>query len=563
MPNAITTTGVTTVTQAELVSNFTQAYQTIYGSSINLASNTPDAQMMMIFIQAVLDNAQFLSQIAASFDPNQAVGVLLDQRAAINGIQRQAGTYTVTNVTLTMSQSVNLQGLDLYPTSPFTVADNAGNQWQLQTSQFGVSGTQSFAFQAANPGAILTTPNTITVPVTVVLGVTSINNPTTYTTLGINEETDAAFRVRRLQSVSLASTGYYAGLLAALENISGVTSAFVYENTTATTNSAGVPGHSIWVIVAGSGAASLIAQAIYTKRNAGCGMYGSTSYLVTQVDGSQFSVFWDSVLTQNLYVNFVASSVNGTTPPNIAGIRTGLPSSFIPGVYSEVNINQLATLVQTIDSNTLVTYAGFSLALTQTLTFSGVAASGTFLINYNGNATTAINWNDSASTIQTKLRLVTGLSAATVSGSIASQSLVIALGSTSALSLLTITSNSLQTVGSAAIVVSSAPTYTNTLSPTSQKNQFVVSSADIIITYNTSTGLQLTPTAPVVAHTSTQQFTVAGGYGLYTWSLSTNASGGSINSSGLYTAGSTPNVTDVVKVVDALNNSQTVSVTVT
>ena len=558
MPNSLTSTGLTTVTQAELITNFTTAYQSIYGSSINLASNTPDGQMMMIYIQSVLDVANLLTLIYNSFDPDNAVGVQLDQRVAINGIQRQAGTYTVTNITVVMSQSVNLYGLDQTAQSVFTVQDNAGNQWQLQTTQLGVSGTQVYAFQAANPGAVLTTPNTITIPVTIVLGVTSINNPTTYTTLGINAETDAALRIRRLQSASLASQGYYAGLLAALENINGVTSAFVYENTTGATNGAGVPGHSIWVIVAGSGAAASIANAIYTKRNAGCGMYGGISYNVTQLDGSQFTVLWDTVATQNLFVAFTATSVNGTTPPNISAVRTALATSFVPGVYSEVNINTLATLVQAIDPNTLVTAAGFSLGLTQTLGLSGVPASGTFVVNYNGNTSASINWNDSASAIQTKLQAVAGLTAATVTGSLASQSLVVALNSTQALGLLYVTSNSLQTAGAAAITFSYNEGYSNTLLPSSQKNQFLVSSANVIIT-----AMQLSPASATVAHTATKQFAVYGGYGTYTWAFVTNNSGGTITSSGLYTAGSTPSVTDTISATDVLGNTITGSITVT
>ncbi len=363
MPNSLTATGLTTKTQAELVSTFTAAYQAIYGANINLASNTPDGQMMMIYIQALLDNLTLLTQIYNSFSPDNAVGVVLDQRVAINGIQRQAGTYTTTNVTLVLSQSVNLYGLDQTVQPVFTVADNAGNQWQLQTTQLGVgpSGGLALQFQAANPGAVLTTPNTITVPVTVVLGVTSINNPTTYTTLGINEETDSALRVRRQQSVSLSSQGYLAGLLAALENITGVTVAYVYENTSGTTNGAGIPGHSIWVIVGGSGASSAIANAIYTKRNAGCGMKGSQSYNITQIDGSTFPVYWDNVTPQTLYIQFNAHSIDGVNVPNVAAILAQLPTLFVPGVYAEVNINQLATYVQQIDPNTLVTGAGFCL----------------------------------------------------------------------------------------------------------------------------------------------------------------------------------------------------------
>lgn len=361
MPNSIGPTGLSTATRAELVAFYTAAFQTIYGSDINLASDTPDGQMMNIFIQSVLDLENLLTQIYNMFDPDNAIGAVLDQRVAINGIQRQAGTFTITNVTIEVSQALNLYGLDQVSNPVYTVADNAGNQWQLQTTQLiGSPGTDSYAFQAAQPGAVLTVPNTITIPVTIVLGVVSINNPTTYTTLGLNEESDAVLKVRRQKSVSLASQGYLAGLLAALENINGVTSAFVYENTTDSPDIDGVPGHSIWVIVAGSGAAADIANAIYTKRNAGAGMFGGTSYVITQVDGTEFIVYWDDVEAEDLFIQFTATSIDGINPPNIAAIRAGLPLNFIPGVNEEVDINHMATLVQQIDPNTLVTDAGFS-----------------------------------------------------------------------------------------------------------------------------------------------------------------------------------------------------------
>ena len=371
MPNTITSTGLTVATQTELVAQYTAAFQAIYGSDINLGPETPDGQLMMIFIQSVLDLEDLLVQIYNMFDPDNAIGVILDQRVAINGIQRQAGTFTVTNITLVLSQSVNLYGLDQTVQPIYTIADNAGNQWELQTTQLGVGpGTVVFAFQSATPGALTTIPNTITIPITIVLGISSINNPTTYTTLGVNEESDAALKVRRQISVSLPSQGYLAGLLAALENIPGVTYASVEENNTGSTNVDGVPGHSIWVIVAGSGADSDIANAIYTKRNAGCGTYntapGAISFNITQVDGSIFTVYWNIAEPETLYIKFTVSSLNGSTPPNISALlnpTTGLPAIFVPGVSQQVNINDLSTLVQQIDPNTLVTNAGFSAAL--------------------------------------------------------------------------------------------------------------------------------------------------------------------------------------------------------
>lgn len=561
MPNTLNSTGLTTATQAELYANLSAAMQAIYGTSINLASDSPDGQLLNIFIQTVLDTEDLLTQIYNSFNPDNAVGNVLDQRAAINGIQRQAGTFTVTPITIVTSQSVNLYGLDQTAQPIYTVADNAGNQWQLQTTELGVAaGSHAFNFQAANPGAVTTTPNTIIVQLTIVLGVVSVNNPTTYTILGINEESDAALKIRRLKSVSLASQGYLAGLLAALENINGVTSAFVYENTTSITDANGTLGHSIWVITAGSGAAADIAQAIYTKRNAGCGMRGVQSFAITQVDGTIFDVFWDDVITVNLFIAFTATSLNGTTPPNIATIRAGLPTSFVPGVTQEVNINALATQVQILDPNTLVTNAGFSTGQTQIFTLSGVAASGTFEINYNGNVSAAINWNDSIGTIQTKVQAVVGLTAALVTGSIASQSLTFNLtGITNVAALIYVVSNSLMTSAPAAITFAYNEGYTATLTPSSKQYQFVVSSPDIIIT-----AIVLNPSTSQVAPLGSVTFIAAGGYSTYTYAISVNNSGGSINAtSGVYTAGSTGLVSDTITVVDAFGNSATAVVTVT
>ncbi len=563
MPNILDATGLTVMTRAELVTYFTTQYQLIYGD-ITLASDTPDGQMMNIYIQSVLDLQDLVVQIYNSFDPDNAIGVVLDQRVSINGIQRQAGTYTVTPITLVNSASVNLTGLDadgVVQTDTYTISDNAGNLWVLMETELGLAaGTHVLSFRAAVPGAQLTIPNTITVPVTIILGVTSVNNPTTYTTLGVNEETDAQLRVRRQRSVSLASQGYLAGLLAALENVDGVTSAFIYENITGVTNVDGVPGHSIWAIVSGTGAPADIAQAIYTKRNAGCGMFGDESYVITQVDGSPFTVYWDDVVTRELFIAFTATSINGVQPPNIETIRAGLVTSLAPSVNATVNINELATLVQDIDPNTLVTGAGFSLSETQIATLSDTAASGTFKVSYNGHDSALINWNDVIAVIQTKVQAITGLANALVTGSISSHTLTFDLSLVGGvLGLITVNTNTLATGGAVAITFAFNEGYTNTLTPTAKKNQFVIEAANIIIL-----PMILTPLTSSVGVGGTVDFVGLGGYGTYVYSILTNNSGATINAStGVYTAGTTPSVTDTVEATDTFGNTTTATVSVT
>lgn len=566
-PAVLDATGLHTATREELIEYFTAQYRAIYGDDINLESNTPDGQMMNIYVQALLDQQDLAAQVYNSFNPDNAVGVVLDQRVTINGIQRQAATYTETDVTVVLSKSVNLYGLDgLSPgeertdgNAVYTVSDNANNRWQLVTSQLGVGpGTFVYEFVAVLPGAQLTVPNTLTVQVTVVLGVTSVNNPTTFNSLGENEESDAALRLRRQRSVSLASQGYLRGLIAALENVTGLTSVFVYENTTDTVDSDGVPGHSIWVIVAGNGDPAAIAQAIYTKRNAGCGMKGGETYNVTQVDGTLFTIRWDEVVTRTVFIRFTVTPIDGTTPVGVQLVRDGVTEDLVPAVNERLNVNQIATLAQEADPNALVTNAGVSLGEEQTLSLSGIAAAGAFKINYDGNQSAAIDWNDSIGTIESKVQAVPGLSAALVTGSIASQSLVFDLSAlTDVAALIYVEDNTLETVAPAPITFSYDADYGNTLTPPSKANQLVVTEANVIVL-----AVSLLPAASAVQATDTVQFVAAGGYGAFTYSITVNNSGGSIDAdTGLYTAGGVSG-SDTIRAMDKLGNSATAAVVV-
>lgn len=509
MALVLTSSGLIIDTFGQLQTQLTEDLQQVYGQDINVQSDTPDGQMINIYIQVAIDTEEVFLQGFNSFDPDLAVGLVLDQRCAINGIQREEGTFTVTNVAITFGATATLFGLDQQAEAVYTVTDNVGSmQWQLLSTVTKTAGTYELAFQAASTGPVLTVPGTIVVPVTVVLAVTSINNDETYTSLGTAQETDAQFRVRRQQSTAIGSQGYYAGLLAALQNIPGlgVGNVKIYENDTASTSTgtvppnvpAGIPSHSIWVIVGGGPAsestiggsaganAPSIAQAIYQKRNAGCGMLGDQSYAITQPDSSLFPIFWDIVAEVPVFVNFVVGSINGSAFPNIAALvngTTGIPAQFIPAISQVLNANQIVQAVQAIDPNTFASAIGFSLST------SGFAA---VLAPAAGN-------------------------------------------------------DQFQIVGAKIIIT-----------------PMVMTSSTSVIAISAGIPLTFTVSDNAVHSGPTLQFSVLGGYsgGGYTWSVLTNNSGGSITSGGLYTPGSTGSVQDTLKVLDTLGNFAEVVVNV-
>lgn len=298
--------GLQVATRPELVEELTQDYQGIYGEDINIDQSSPDGQVINIFAQGGTDIRELLMQVYNSFDPDNCSGKVLDSRCAINNIFRKGGTFTTVPIDVTVDRTVTLDGLDDNYNDPnatgYTIQDAAGNQFILVSTQTLQAGTTRVLFRAKEIGAVQTTLNTITTPVTIVLGVVSVNNPVDATE-GVNEETDYQLKVRRRQSVSIGSSGYLNGLLATVLQLDGVTDAALYENYTGSTDANGTPAHCMWLVVEG-GSDSDIADAIYRKKSYGCNMRGDISYTITTVSHQQFIAKWDEPTIQNMYVRF-------------------------------------------------------------------------------------------------------------------------------------------------------------------------------------------------------------------------------------------------------------------
>lgn len=363
MPNILDATGLTVDTVTEIVDAITLSMQDIYGADINVDQNSPDGQLINIFAQSSADNLQVLVDVFNSFTVEKAYGTLLDQRVAINGLTRQAGTYTYTNITVTVNQALTLTGLDALNDDPnaqvFTVADAAGNQFYLAATHiFSVPGSTSLSFRAKDIGLVETTPNTITNQVTTVLGVTSVNNPAVATSVGVNEETDAQLKVRHGNSFALASTGPADAVEAALAAIPDVTDAFVVENdTNGTVNTVGA--HSIWCIVTG-GTDAEIAQAIYAKKGIGCGMKGSSSYTVTRPNGTGFTALWDASIAQPLYIEFTIQGRVSGTAFDADAIAAALAVALVYKLGQAPTIGDVITAMLTISPNAYLTAVGVS-----------------------------------------------------------------------------------------------------------------------------------------------------------------------------------------------------------
>lgn len=307
MPDEITSTGLTVKTLTEIITDLEDGFKEIYGNDINIDPNSPDGQLINLFAQSASDIRELAVQINNGFDPDRAVGRILDERVVINNIERQGGTFTIQPIEIVTDRTVDLEGLDEafndINGTGFTIQDDSGNEFILIDSVTLTAGTNTKNFRARQIGNVTTTVNTINNFVTIVLGVVSVDNPSGALSVGQDEETDAELRVRRQQSVAINSTGYLNGLLAAVLNLDGVSEAVLYENETNAVDSNGIPAHGIWLVVEG-GANTDIADVIYGKKSYGANMKGTVEVEIVTASNFTFTAKFDRPTATDLYIQF-------------------------------------------------------------------------------------------------------------------------------------------------------------------------------------------------------------------------------------------------------------------
>lgn len=342
MPNIIDGNGLQVNSLNEILTSLTNAFNNIYGANINLDQNTPDAQMINVFAQILVSYSELLQDINASFDPDQAVGVILDQRVKLNGITRKQGVKTITNILVTFDGSATLKGLDLYSTDEcFKVSDNPGNSLVPIATTTGVNGNVlTVPFIAVNYGALNFTEGSITNIDTPTIGVASVSNlATELSDVGSDEESDTSLRVRRTVSAEqIGGLGATESLRQSIYNTSqDISYVGVEENDGDTEDIFGIPPHGIWIVVNGAFNSEDVAQAIYKNRIAGTPMRhleesSSSSgeeiteyaYPVTREDGTQFMAYWSRAKEKNIYCKITCFILNEVmSEQNVKNVISG------------------------------------------------------------------------------------------------------------------------------------------------------------------------------------------------------------------------------------------------
>lgn len=267
MKPQFTADGIQVQTFQEIYDELAEGYREIYGEDINLEPDSPDGQRVGIEAQARLDLQTYGLTLYQQLDPNFAIGVALNRLIKLSGITRRPPARSQVDVTVTTDRPLTLP-------ADYAVEDDLGQVWTTLSSVDLVNGANTVTLFAENFGAVEADANTITEPVTVVIGVQSVTNPLA-AQVGRDEETDEELRIRRNRSLENPATSTTGGLFTALGDLPGVTDLAVYENDQDTTDTErNITPHTIWPVVEG-GAVDDIIEAIAKNKTGGTGIKGT------------------------------------------------------------------------------------------------------------------------------------------------------------------------------------------------------------------------------------------------------------------------------------------------
>ncbi|TCB73192.1 baseplate J/gp47 family protein [Acinetobacter sp. ANC 4177] len=297
----ITENGPVAPTYYEIVEYLKDQYKSIYGDDVYLENDSQDGQWIGVFSRALADVNAAIVDAYSTFSPKTATGDALSRNVAINGISRQLPTFSQVDIDLTGTAGAEI-------TKGF-VLDSNGNKWLLpDLVTIPTRGEVTLTATAEKAGAVLAMSNTVTIIGKPTRGWHGVSNPAA-SSLGIAIESDSKLRQRQALSVAIPSQSKTDSIKGAIFSLPGISRCKTYENDTDSTNSLGIPSHSLCVVVAG-GDVTEIANIMRAKKSLGCGWYGNVNATVINSFGEEevISLYRPDIINIGFKLNIVGSS---------------------------------------------------------------------------------------------------------------------------------------------------------------------------------------------------------------------------------------------------------------
>ncbi|PTR06458.1 MULTISPECIES: baseplate J/gp47 family protein [unclassified Novosphingobium] len=297
--------GISAPSYDDIYLSLCASFRGIYGSDVVLDADTQDGQWLAILAQGFNDTNNACIAAYNARSPSSAQGAGLASVVKINGLQKQAATYSTCDVTITGAAGTIITN--------GTVKDADGAYtWALPASVT-IPSTNSITVTATctTAGAISAAIGSLTKIGTPTLGWISVTNAVAASP-GTAQESDAKLRQRQSRSTALGATSPMETLAAAIEDITGVTRVTYDENTTDATNGNGTPSHSVALVIEG-GDADAISQTIARSKIPGGGTAGTISKIVIDSRGMPATIKFSTPTYRRIIVNVSIKALTGYT----------------------------------------------------------------------------------------------------------------------------------------------------------------------------------------------------------------------------------------------------------
>lgn len=277
-------TGLSLPLESNILAGVMADMGTSFGGNMSQSLSSPQGQWAQALAGIIGYKNNDIAYIASQVDPDNAEGRMQDALGRIYFLQRIPGSGTVVQC-----NCVGLVGT-VIPAGSVAQDVNGNLYASTVAATIPSSGTISVTFQCLVYGPIVCAPTALNRIYKSVTGWESVNNPLVGTP-GALVETRAAFEARRSNSVAANAVNSLQAIWGAVLQVPNVLGCFVADNPTNAAVTIGstnysMAANSVLVSVYG-GAATAIAQAIWSKKSLGCVYNGNTTQSVTDTTNPQ------------------------------------------------------------------------------------------------------------------------------------------------------------------------------------------------------------------------------------------------------------------------------------
>ena len=337
----LTPTGFVPATLIEIRADLDSAFRDAYGASIKLGDTSSLGQVVGIFAERYALLWEAMEAVVAGNDPNKAIDTLLKALCAITGTVPEVATASTVTLTLTGTPTTPIAALSVASTTGtasrfatdslgtitaltawaittayvvgdrvtnaarayvcITAGTSAGSGGPTTTSDDITDNGAHWRYMGEGTGAVdIVSTCEVTGPTVAISGeIVTLETPISGwdsvinlldATLGQDVETNEALRLRRTTELSRPGEGTPSAIRAKLLDVASVTAATVFLNDTDTTDSDGVPPHSVEALVRG-GLDQDIWDALLASVGGGIHTHGTEVGTATDTSGTHDEEF--------------------------------------------------------------------------------------------------------------------------------------------------------------------------------------------------------------------------------------------------------------------------------